>query len=428
MNATIVSNEKNVVKFTFQVGPEVLEEGCKVAYNKNKNKFAIPGFRKGKVPRKVIESQYGAEIFYDDALNYIISKEYDGVVKELGLDVVARPEVEVPVANKVDGAKFQVTVTIKPEVKLAQYKGLEVEKTDAKVEDEEVEAELKKVQEQNARIISVTDRAAKLGDIVNISYEGKIDGVAFVGGTSPSHDLTLGSHTFIDTFEDQIVGHSIGETFDVNVTFPAEYHDNEVAGKPAVFTVGIKEISEKELPELNDEFAQDVSDFDTMAEYKADILAKLTEVKERQAKDAKTDKLIEMIVKSAEMDIPEVMYEQRVDQLVNEFASNLSRQGVTMDMYLKYMGTTVDEFKKNFKDQAEKSVQARLVLEQIVKDENIEATKEEIDEKIIEIGKNYGLEGEKMLDLVGELEREGIAEDIRIHKALVIIEESAVEK
>lgn len=428
MNATILSNEKNVVKFTFQVGPEALEEGCKVAYDKNKGKFSLPGFRKGKVPRKVIESQYGAGVFFDDALNYIISKEYDGIVKELGLDVVSRPEIDVPEVEKETGAKFEVTVTIKPEVKLGQYKGIEVEKIDVTVSDEEVLAEIAKVQEQNARVIAVADRAAEMGDIVNISYEGKVDGVKFDGGTSPSHDLTLGSHSFIDTFEDQIVGHSVGETFDVNVTFPAEYHSSDLAGKAAVFTVGVNEISKKELPELNDEFAQDVSDFDTLAEYKADVMAKLTEGKQRQAKDDKTDKLLEAIVGATEMDIPEVMFDQKADQLVNDFASNMSRQGISMDMYLQYMGTTLDEFKLNFKEQAEKSVQARLVLEQIVKDENIQISKEEIDERIIEMGKSYGLEAEKMLGLVGEMEREGLAEDMKINKALVLIDETAVEK
>lgn len=427
MNANITSNENNVVKFTFQVGPEKFEEGLAYAYKKNRGNIALPGFRKGKAPRKLIESQYGAEVFYDDAINFVLNTEYEETIKELGLDVVSRPDIDTPSISKEEGVSFEVTVTVKPAVKLGQYKNLEVEKVTVEVSDEDVLAELKKVQEQNSRMTSISDRAAQLGDIVNISYLGTIDGVAFPGGTAGSYDLTLGSNSFIDTFESQIVGHSVGEAFDVNVTFPEKYHDEEVAGKEAVFAVELKGISVKELAELNDEFAQDVSEYESLDEYKTSIVDKLKADRENQAKQVKGDKLLDIAVGNAEMDVPAVMIENKIDQLVKDFSNNLSQQGLSLDTYCQYMGTTQVGLRDTFKITAEKSVKARLVLEQVAKDENLVISNEELEEQIGKIGEGYGLAAEKMIEIFKEEDRKSVEEDMLVHAALKIIEDTAVE-
>ncbi|HCT64501.1 MAG TPA: trigger factor [Lachnospiraceae bacterium] len=426
MNAQVISKENNIVKFSFQVGPEKLEEGMQHAYNKNKNHLSLPGFRKGKAPRKLIESQLGSEIFYDDAVNFILNTEYDIAVKELELDTVARPEIDAPAIDKAKGVTFEVAVAVKPSVKLGAYKGLEVEKADDTISEDAIEAELKKVQEKNSRMQTIEDRAAQMNDIVNIGYAGTVDGVAFEGGTADSFDLTLGSHSFIDTFEDQIVGHSIGDKFDVNVTFPAEYHAEELKGKEAVFAVDIKGISVKELPELNDEFAQDVSEFETLAEYKASIADKLKEGAEANAKQIQGDHLLDMAVANATMDVPEVMYENKIEQMMQDFASNISKQGLSVEVYCQYLGTTPEVLRENFRDSAAKSVRARLMLEQIAKEEGIVATEEELNEQICKIGEGYGLQPEKMLEIFSEEDRKAVAEDLVVQKALKVIEESAV--
>lgn len=426
MNAKVISKENNVVKFTFHVGPEMLEEGMKYAYNKNKNHLSLPGFRKGKAPRKLIESQFGSEIFYEDAVNFILNTEYEVAIKELELDVVSKPEIDAPAIDREKGVDFEVSVTVKPEVKLGQYKGLEVEKVDDTVSEETVEAELKKVREQNARIKNVEDRAAKMDDTVTISYAGTVDGVAFDGGTSESYDLVLGSHSFIDTFEEQIVGHSIGDKFDVNVTFPDEYHAEELKGKAAIFAVELKAISEKELPELNDEFAQDVSEFETMDEYKASIVAKLEEGAKANAKQVQGDKLLDAAVANAQMDVPEVMYENKIDQMMQEFSNNISRQGLSVEVYCQYLGTTPDGIRATFKDSAVKSVQARLVLEQIAKEEGLTVSEEELNEQIGKIGEGYGLAPEKMIEIFRPEDRKMVAEDMVVQNALKLIEEAAV--
>lgn len=427
MNAKVVSKEKNTVKFTFEVGPEKLEEGMVYAYKKNKNKIALPGFRKGKAPRKLIEAEYGSEVFYDDAVNFVLSTEYEIAVKELGLDVVSRPDIDAPVIDKKEGIKFEVEVTVKPEVKLGQYKGVEIEKVDATVPADGVENELKRVQEQNSRLIAVEDRAAQMGDIVNISYEGTVDGVAFDGGKSDNYDLTLGSHSFIDTFEDQIVGHSIGDKFDVNVTFPEKYHSADLAGKAAVFAVELKGINVKELPEINDEFAQDVSEFETLDEYKASIEGKLKETAEANAKQIKSDRVIDKVVENAEMDIPEVMYDNKIDQMINEFKNNIAAQGLSLDVYCQYLGTTVEGLRSTFRESAEKSVKARLVLEAVAKEENIQVTSEEVDEQIGKIAESYGIEKEKALEIFKEDDRKNVEGDILVQKAAKVLEDSAVE-
>ena len=427
MNAKLVSKENNIVKFTFEVGPEKLEEGMKYSYERNKNRIALPGFRKGKAPRKLIEVEYGPEVFYEDAINFVLSTEYEAVVKELGLDVVSRPDIDAPVIDKNEGIKFEVEVTVKPEVKLGQYKGVEVEKVDTTVKPEAVEAELKRVQEQNSRLIAVEDRAAQNDDIVNISFDGSVDGVPFDGGKSDSYDLTLGSHTFIDTFEDQIVGHNVGDKFDVNVTFPENYGAKDLAGKAAVFKVEVKGINVKELPEINDEFAQDVSEFDTLDEYKTSIEGKLKETAEANAKQLKSDRAVDAVIENAEMDIPEVMYDNKIDQMINEFKSNIAAQGISIDMYCQYLGTTVEGLRSTFRDSAEKSVKARLVLETIAKAEGITATSEEVDEEITKMAAAYGVEKEKALEIFKEDDRKNVEGDILVKKAAQLVEDSAVE-
>lgn len=427
MNANVLSKENNLVKFTFQASPEALEEGIKYAYEKAKKNISIPGFRKGKAPRKIIEAQYGVGVFYDEAVNFILNKEYEGVIKELNLDVVSRPEIDIKEIGKETGVTFEIGVYVKPEVTLGQYKGLEVEKQNVEVTDEEVEAEIKKVQEQNSRMVTVTDRAAQMGDVVTISYLGTVGGVAFEGGQSDAYDLTLGSHTFIDTFEDQIVGHNVGDKFDVNVKFPEEYHSEELKGKDAVFAVEVKEIKFKELPEANDELAQDVSDFDTLDEYKADLNKKLIADKEAKAKQVMSDSLLDKAVANATMDVPECMYDNKLEQLLGDFEQNIGRSGLTLDLYCTYMGTTRDGLREQFKDTAKKSVDARLVLEAVAATENLALSQEEVDEEIGKLGESWGLTSEKMLEIFRDEDRANLEKDLLVRKAMTFIEENAVE-
>ena len=427
MNANVLSKENNLVKFTFQASPEALEEGIKYAYEKAKKNISIPGFRKGKAPRKIIEAQYGVGVFYDEAVNFILNKEYEGVIKELNLDVVSRPEIDIKEIGKETGVTFEIGVYVKPEVTLGQYKGLEVEKQNVEVTAEEVEAEIKKVQEQNSRMVTVTDRVAQMGDVVTISYLGTVDGVAFEGGQSDAYDLTLGSHTFIDTFEDQIVGHNVGDKFDVNVKFPEEYHSEELKGKDAVFAVEVKEIKFKELPEANDELAQDVSDFDTLDEYKADLNKKLIADKEAKAKQVMSDSLLDKAVANATMDVPECMYDNKLEQLLGDFEQNIGRSGLTLDLYCTYMGTTRDGLREQFKDTAKKSVDARLVLEAVAATENLALSKEEVDEEIGKLGESWGLTSEKMLEIFRDEDRANLEKDLLVRKAMTFIEENAVE-
>ena len=427
MNANVLSKENNLVKFTFQASPEALEEGIKYAYEKAKKNISIPGFRKGKAPRKIIEAQYGVGVFYDEAVNFILNKEYEGVLKELNLDVVSRPEIDIKEIGKETGVTFEIGVYVKPEVTLGQYKGLEVEKQNVEVTAEEVEAEIKKVQEQNSRMVAVTYRAAQMGDVLTISYLWSVDGVAFEGWQSDAYDLTVGSHTVIDTFEEQIVGHNVGDKFDVNVKFPEEYHSEELKGKDAVFAVEVKEIKFKELPEANDELAQDVSDFDTIDEYKADLNKKLIADKEAKAKQLMSDSLLDKAVANATMDVPECMYDNKLEQLLGDFEQNIGRSGLTLDLYCTYMGTTRDGLREQFKDTAKKSVDARLVLEAVAATENLALSKEEVDEEIGKLGESWGLTSEKMLEIFRDEDRANLEKDLLVRKAMTFIEENAVE-
>ncbi len=426
MNATLLSKEKTEVKFSFEVNAEVLEKGMAFAYNKHKNQISIPGFRKGRVPRKLIEAQYGESFFYEDAVNHIFPEEYTAAVKELGLDVVSAPTLDVEYIGSDKGAKFLIDVTIKPEVKLGQYKGLSVEKVEAEVTEEEVLAELKQVQTKNARTIEVTDKPAEMGDIVKISYAGSVDGVSFEGGQADEHDLELGSNSFIPGFEEQLVGHSLGEKFDISVKFPEQYHSEELAGKDAVFAIEIKGITKKELPALDDAFAEDVSEFSTLDEYKASIREKLAKEKEENAKQIQGDKLLDIAVANCEMEVPQVMYDNKINSMLKEFEDNIVRQGLTLDMYCQYMGTTPEEMKGNFKETSVKSVNARLMLETIAKEEGLVIPKEDLDAEICKYGESYGIDGKTMLEMIKEDDREALEQDMLVRAAMKLIDDTAV--
>ena len=426
MNAVVISKEKTAVKLSFEVSAEVLETGLAFAYNKHKNEIALPGFRKGKVPRKIVEKQFGEAFFYEDAVNHIFPENYMAAIKELGLDVVSAPVLDIEYIEGGKGAKFICDVTVKPEVELGQYKGLTVEKVSAEVTDTDVMLELEKVQRQNARKVEVTDRAAQMGDIANIDYLGTVDGVAFDGGKAEGHELELGSHSFIEGFEDAIVGHNIGEEFDINVTFPEAYHAPELAGKPAVFAIKLNALTAKELPELNDAFAEDVSEFSTLDEYKADILAKLGAEKADKARQLQGDKLLDAAVANCKMEVPQVMYDNKIDGMLNEFQENIVRQGLSMDVYYQYMGTNEEMMRETFKETSIKSVDDRLMLEAIAKAENLVISDEELDAEVVKYGESYGIDGQVMLDMIQADDKEALRQDLLVRAAMKLIEDTAV--
>lgn len=426
MNTTLLSKEKTEVKFSFEVSAEVLEKGLVFAYNKNKNQVSIPGFRKGKVPRKLIEAQYGEGFFFEDAINHIFPEVYTEAVKELALDVVSAPGLDVEFIEAGKGAKFVIDVTVKPEVKLGQYKGLSVEKVEVEVKDEDVMAEITAVQAKNARKVEVTDRVTAVGDTVKISYAGSVDGVPFEGGQADEHDLELGSNQFIPGFEEQVVGHSLGESFDITVTFPEQYHSADLAGKDAVFAIVIKGISAKELPALDDAFAEDVSEFSTMDEYKASILAKLASEKTEKAKQIQGDKLLDIAVANCEMEVPQVMYENKIDGMMKDFEENITRQGLTMEIYCQYLGTSLEEMRENFKDTSMKSVDARLMLEAIAKAENLAISQEDLQAEICKYGESYGIDNETMLAMFREEDKEALELDMLVRAAMKLIDETAI--
>ncbi|MBQ7103570.1 MAG: trigger factor [Anaerotignum sp.] len=426
MNAVVISKEKTAVKLSFEVSAEVLETGLAFAYNKHKNEIALPGFRKGKVPRKIVEKQFGEGFFYEDAINHIFPENYVAAVKELGLDVVSAPTLDIEYIEGGKGAKFICDVTVKPEVELGQYKGLTVEKVSAEVTDTDVMLELEKVQKQNARKVEVTDRAAAMGDIANIDYLGTVDGVAFDGGKAEGFDLELGSHSFIEGFEDAIVGHNVGEEFDINVTFPEAYHAPELAGKPAVFAIKLNALTAKELPELNDAFAEDVSEFSTLDEYKADILAKLATEKTEKARQLQGDKLLDAAVANCKMEVPQVMYDNKIDGMLNEFKENIVRQGLSIDVYYQYMGTNEEMMRETFKETSMKSVDARLMLEAIAKAENLVISDEELDAEVVKYGESYGIDGKTMLDMIQEDDKEALRQDLLVRAAMKVIEDTAI--
>ena len=428
MSCKVENLEKNMAKLTIEVNAEEFEKACEKAYQKNKNKINVQGFRKGKAPRSVIEKMYGAAVFYEDAANELIPDAYADAAKESGLDIVSRPEIDIVQIEKGKEFIFTAEVAVKPEVELGQYKGVEVEKAPVEVTDEEVEAELNRVREQNSRMITVDDRAIANGDLANIDYEGFCDGVPFAGGKDEGYDLAIGSHSFIDTFEDQLIGKNIGDEVEVNVTFPAEYHAAELAGKPAMFKVKVNGIKVKELPELDDDFAQDVSEFDTLDEYKNDLKATLLERKEKDAKAVKEEQVVEKIIEGAKMEIPEPMIQNTVAQMAEDFAQRIQAQGLSIEQYFQFTGMNANTFMENLKPQALKRIQSRLVLEAVVKAEGLTASEEEVNKEISNMAEMYQMEVDKLMGLIGEEEKKAMAEDVAVQKALELVVNAAVEK
>lgn len=428
MSVQVEKLEKSMAKLTIEVDSDQFSTAIEQAYQKSKGKIAMPGFRKGKAPRAMIEKMYGAGVFYEDAANILIPDAYENAAKESELDIVSQPEIDVVQIEKGQNFIFTATVAVKPEVTLGKYKGIEVEKKIAEVTEEEVTAEIDRARETNSRMITIDDRAAQDGDTVVIDFDGYVDGEQFEGGYAEDHDLVLGSHSFIDGFEEQLVGKNIGDEVDVNVTFPESYHAEELQGKPAVFKVKIKEIKVKELPELDDEFAQDVSDFDTLEEYKADVEKKLLENKEAALSREKEEDVIRQIIEDAAMEIPDQMIETQSRQMMQEFAQRIQAQGLSLEQYMQFSGTTPQMMQEEIRPQALLRIQSRLVLEAVVAAENIETTEEEITEELEKMASTYQMELEKLKDLVGEEEQKQIALDLAVQKAVTLVVDAAIEK
>lgn len=428
MSVQVEKLEKNMAKLTIEVAPEELEKAIEGAYQKNKGKISIPGFRKGKVPRQMIERMYGKEVFYEDAVNALIPEAYEKAVDECEEEIVSSPKIEVAQVEAGKPFIFTAEVALKPEVKLGKYKGVKVEKADTEVTDEEVDKEIDKERESNARNIDVTDRAVKDGDIVTLNFEGFVDGTAFEGGKGENYPLTIGSGTFIPGFEEQLVGAEIGKETEVNVTFPEDYQAEDLKGKAAVFKCTVKEIKEKELPTLDDEFASEVSEFETLAEYKADIRGRLEERKAKAAREAKEAAVIEEIIKDSDMEIPEAMIETQQRQMIDEFAQRIQMQGLTLEQYFQFTGASYDQMIEQVKPQAEKRIQSRLVLEAVAAAEKIEATEEDYEEELKSMAEAYQMEVDKVKELLPEKSVQQIKEDIAVKKAAEFVVDNAKEK
>lgn len=428
MSVKVENLENNMAKLTIEVSAEDLEKALEAAYQKEKKNISVPGFRKGKVPRAMVEKMYGAEIFYEEAANSLMQANYPAAVDESGVDVVSRPVVDVVQLEKGKAFIFTAEVAVKPEVTLGKYNGITVTKVDTTVSDEEVDAEVNNQRVNNARTVTVTDRAVQPTDVAVIDFEGFVDGVAFEGGKGENYSLEIGSHSFIDTFEDQLVGKNVGDEVEVNVTFPEQYQAPELAGKPAMFKVKINEIKAKELPELNDEFASEISEFETLAEYKADVKKNLEEKKESEARSAKTEEALQKIIDKSKMDIPEAMIDTQCETMIEEFAQRIAQSGLSMDQYLQFSGLTVDKLKEQVRPEAVTRIQSSLVLEQIAKDENIEVSDEEVDAEIEKMAEAYGMEAAQLKDYMGEAERKSMKKDMAINKAVDFIMANVKER
>ena len=427
MSLQVEKMEKNMAKLTIEVSAEDLDKAMQNAYLKARGKISIPGFRKGKAPRKMIEQMYGKGIFLEDAANALIPEHYSKALEECELEIVSQPEIDVVQAEPGKAFIFTAEVAVKPEVTLGDYKGLEVPKSEVEVTDEDVDAEIKKEQEKNSRTVTVEDRGAENGDIATIDFEGFVDGVAFEGGKGTDYPLTLGSGSFIPGFEDQLVGAKAGDHVEVNVTFPEEYQAAELAGKAAVFQCDVKKVEAKELPELDDDFAQDVSEFDTLVEYKEDVKKNLTEKKEKEARAVKENAAVDKAIENAQMEIPDAMVDTQVRQMINDFASRMQSQGLTMEQYFQFTGMTVEKMQEEMKPQALKRIQTRLVLEKIAEVENIQPTEEEVNEEISKMAEMYKMEADKLKELLGDRELEQMKKDMAVQKAVTLVADEAKE-
>lgn len=428
MSLQVEKLEKNMAKLTVEVGAEELEKAIEKAYQKQKKQISIPGFRKGKVPRQMVEKMYGKAVFYEDAANELIPDAYDKALSECEEDIVSSPKIEV---TQIEAGKpfiFTATVALKPEVKLGKYKGLKIDKIDAEVTEEEVDAEINRERENNARNITVEDRPVKDGDMTTLDFEGFVDGVAFEGGKGENYPLTIGSGAFIPGFEEQLVGAEIGKEVEVNVTFPEDYQAEDLRGKAAVFKCTVKEIKEKELPELDDEFASEVSEFETLAEYREDVKKNLAEKKAKDAKNAREDAAIKAAVEVAEMEIPDAMLETQQRQMVDEFAQRITMQGLSMEQYFQFTGTNYQKMVDQVKPQALERIKSRLVLEAIAEAEKIEATEEEYEKELETMAEVYQMDVAKVKELMGEREKKNIMQDLAVRKAAEFVAENAKEK
>ena len=427
MSYTVENLEKSMSKITITVDADAFEEAMVKSYNKNKKNISIQGFRKGKAPRKMVEKLYGPEVFYEDAANFAIPDAYEEAAKESGLEIVSRPEIDVVEIEKGKDFVFTATVAVKPEVTLGDYKGIEVEKKTVKVMAADVNAEIDKVREQNSRMITVENRGIKKDDTAVIDFEGFVDGEPFQGGKGEDYSLVIGSHSFIDTFEDQLVGKKAGEEVDVNVTFPEEYHEASLKGKPALFIVTVKENKKKELPKLDDEFASEVSEFETLKEYKASVKKNLTERRKEEAKREKENEVVEKVVENITVELPEPMVDEQTQQMIQEFAGRLSSQGLSFDQYMQMTGMTVDALMGQMKPEAEKRIRTRLALEAIVDAEKIKATAKDIDKEIENMANMYQMEVDKIKEMIGDAEKEQIGKDLAVQKAVDFVVKNAVE-
>lgn len=427
MSVQVEKLEKNMAKLTVEVPAEKVEKAIQTAYLKARKNINIPGFRKGKAPRQLIEKMYGKEVFYNDAVDELLPESYAAAVDECGEEIVSRPKIDIVQMESGKPFIFSAEVAVKPEVTLGEYKGVQVEKTPIEVTDEAVEAELQKEREANARNITVDDRAVQSGDIISLDFDGSVDGVPFEGGKSENYELTVGSGSFIPGFEDQLVGAEIGKDLDVNVTFPEEYHAKELAGKAAVFKCRVNSIKVKELPEVDDEFAQEVSEFDTLEEYKADIKERLLKEKEEEAKKIKEDAVIEKIIEGAQMEIPDAMVEFQTEQLMDDFAQRMQAQGLSLQQYFQFSGMTEQQYREQMQPRALQNIKSRLVLEAVAKAENLEVTQEDVDAEIQRMADLYKMEVERVKELFGEYQIEEMKKDLAIQKAVDLVRDAAVE-
>ena len=418
MSVQVENLEKNTAKLTIEVPAEKFEEAVQHSYNKNKGKFNIPGFRKGKAPFNMIKKMYGVGVFYEDAVDEVIDASYPDAAKESGLEIVSRPAVSIEQIEEGKSFIYTAKVAVKPEVTLGQYKGVEVQKTKSDVTEEDIETEIKRAREKNSRLITVEDRGVEDGDQVTIDFDGSVDGKRFEGGKAEDYPLTIGSHTFIDNFEEQLIGKKTGEECEVNVTFPAEYHVEELKNKPAVFKVKVKEIQRKELPEANDEFASEVSDFDTMEEYKKDLSEKLQAEKVEAAKTADEDKVVAKVIENATMEIPDQMVEEQVNGMVNDYARRLESQGISFKQYVEITGMTAEKIGEQMKPQAIKRIQTRLVLEAVVKAENIQADDAAVEEQFDKMAADFKMDKEQIKGMFGEEQMAQLKEDLAVQKAI----------
>ncbi len=428
MSVQVETLEKNMAKLTIEVSEDKVEEALKEAYIKQKGKISLPGFRKGKVPRHMVEKMFGPEIFFEDAANQLIRENYGGAADESGIDIVSRPTIDVIQIEKGKPFIFTAEVAVKPEVTLGKYKGITVTKIDVTVTDEEVEEAVEQERKRSARTVSVEDGTVADGDTAVIDFEGFVDGEAFAGGKGENYSLEIGSHSFVDTFEEQLIGKACGEELEVNVTFPENYQEESLAGKPAMFKVKIHEISRKELPEADDEFAQDVSEFDTLSEYKEDIKKKLAEQKEANARRTKEDEAVRKIADAAKMELPEPMIEMQIESMIEEFAQRISQQGLRFEQYMQFSGVTMDKLKEQVRPDAISRIKSSLVLEQIAEEEKIEVTEEDIEAEMEKLASAYDMELDKIKELMGDAEKESMKKDLAVQKAVALVMDNVKER